>query len=236
MKRLKQLQEKFDALSKRERGQWSAALCLFIALVYGLLLWPLGHKSLTDLQYNESKLAKRIKTSGNGNVVKAPDPNSLGLEQARQELTKAQESLGILDQELVRLDRRFIPLEDLESLQALKSELTRLAEEGDMEIIALEHIYRRPEDRERPPSLELLKEASLANPYKRPLLSLRARASYRGLMQFLDGLQQLSRIAAPVWSHIEVKSDKADKPKRGNDFDSAGTPRQWLEVELRLAI
>lgn len=238
MKQLKQLQEKIGSLSKRERGQWSAGLCMLIALLYGLLLWPLGHKQLAALNYKESKQAVQKKNSGAAAAVKAPAPGSLSLQQAAQELAKAQESLAVLNQEQARLNGRFIPLKDLESLQALKSALTRLAEEGDMEIIALEHIYRRPADRERPPTLELLKEAGQDNPYKRPLLSLRARASYRGLMQFLDGLQQLPRIAAPVWSNIEVNSDQPEKGSRSNAATpaNAATPRQWLEVEIRLAI
>ncbi|GHT89812.1 hypothetical protein AGMMS49545_01150 [Betaproteobacteria bacterium] len=239
MKRLKQLQEKIASLSRRERGQLSAGVCVGIALLYGLLLWPLGHQQLSRLKYDESKLAVQQRNSGKNTPVKAA-PGGLSLQQARQELVKTQESLISLNREQTRLNERFIPLEDLESLQALKSELTRLAEEGDMEMIALEHIYRRPEDRERAPSLELLKEAGQSNPYKRPLLCLRARASYRGLMQFLDGLQQLPRIAAPVWSNIEVKSEKPDvgRNSRNNADHSgrSGTPRQWLEVEIRLAI
>ena len=82
--------------------------------------------------------------------------------------------------------------------------------------------------KEKPPSAQLLREAAAANPYKRPLLRMRARASYRGLMQFLNGLTALPYIAAPVWSNVSVGMERHPETKLPT--------RQWLEVEIRFAV
>jgi hypothetical protein len=240
MKALSQLTAFWNHFTPAERNQAVGALCFLLVLFYGLLLWYPDHKQLGDLIYKQQKQAVRDRTADKGNASKGKNRalqnfniDGLDVQATRKEFAQAQSSLNTLETEQTRLMARFVPLEDLESLQALKSELASLAESGDMEVIALEHIYRRADDRDRPPTLELLKEASAANPYKRPLLRLQARASYRGLMQFLDGLPKLSKIAAPVWSDISVKTERLtpDDP-----LSSISTPRQWLEVEIRLAI
>ncbi|MDR3086379.1 MAG: hypothetical protein LBU45_00255 [Azoarcus sp.] len=229
----------WNRFSPAERHQIVGAACFLIALCYGLLIWMPGNKQLGDLTYKEQKQNARARTSDKaGDALKGFSFDSLDVAATREELTRARKSLAALETERNRLLGRFVPLEDLETLQSLKSELTRLAERGDMEITALEHIYRRKEDRDRPPTLELLKDASEGNPYKRPLLRLKARASYRGLMAFLDGLSKLSKAAAPVWSDIGVKIEDAGKHGSppggpGNTFSS---PKQWLEVEIHLAI
>jgi type II secretory pathway component PulM len=240
MKPLHHLAAFWHHFTPAERHQTVGALCFLLALFYGLLFWYPDHKQLGDLTYKQQKQAVRDRTAAKANsdptknkALQNFNIDGLDVQATRQELARAQASLATLDTEQTRLMARFVPLEDLESLQALKSELARLAESGDMEVTALEHIYRRPDDRERPPTLELLKEASAANPYKRPLLRLQARASYRGLMEFLDGLPKLSKIAAPVWSDITVKTDR---PSRDKPLNSLGVSRQWLEVEIRLAI
>jgi hypothetical protein len=224
--------------SSAERHQIVAVVCGFMILCYGLFLWHPGHKKLGDLVYKEQKQNVRKRTSAKGDAaLKRFNLDGLDAQVTHRELEKVRETLAGLEAEQARLLERFVPLDDLETLQSLKSELARLAESGDMEVTVLEHIYFQAGDRDRPPTPELLKKASESSPYKRPLLRLRARASYRGLMQFLLGLSSLSRVAAPVWSDISVKVDKA-RQRGGNQsvFSVSEAPRQWLEVEIHLAI
>ena len=57
---------------------------------------------------------------------------------------------------------------------------------------------------------------------------MRARASYRGLMQFLFGLSDLPYVAAPVWSDITIGVERNPKTQ---------VPvRQWLEITIRFAV
>jgi hypothetical protein len=188
------------------------------------------------LIYQEQKQAARLRAAEKSKAaLKSFNMDGLDTQATQRELATVRESFEALEAERARVNARFTSLDDLETLQSLKSEHTRLAESGDMEIIALEHIYPQREGRDLPPTPALLKSASEGNRYKRPLLSLRARASYWGLMAFLDGLPALSRIAAPVWSNISVK---VGKTSRGNEdtFGVSEVPKQWLEVEIHLAI
>jgi hypothetical protein len=232
---MKRLLARWQAQSPSVRNRIATSACVGLTVFYAGLIWPFTHKRLGELEYQQEKQTVRLKSSGKAAApAAAPDLGGFSPMEARREQQKLGESITMLEAEQQRLDQRFVALDDLESLQALKSELTRLAEAGDMEVQVLEHIYLRKEDRDRPPTVELLQEAAAANPYKRPLLRLKARASYRGLMHFLDGLAGLSHIAAPVWSDIEVNSEKAapdTNPLRGGN-----TPKQWLEVEIRLAV
>jgi hypothetical protein len=216
--------------SAAEQHQLVGAGCAVIAIFYGLLVWYPGNKTLGELQYQEQKLNARKKASGAGGAP--PKLDGINTAATQKDLDRARETLARQEAELKRLNARFTRLDDLESVQMLKSELARLAESGDMEVTALEHIYRSSDDRDRPPSQELLKASAQASPYRRPLLRLRARASYRGLMQFLDGLGALTFIAAPVWSDIQVRMDT--RPR--DILSSSNAPKQWLEVEIRLAI
>ncbi|MDR0564956.1 MAG: hypothetical protein LBG78_08510 [Azoarcus sp.] len=213
--------------SAAEINQLIGAFCAVTAIFYGLLVWYPDHKKLGDLTYKQQKLDKRKKTSGG--EIKLPDiAKAAGMDpqKIKEESEKVAASIAHLESEKTRLEKRFVPLDNLDSLQSLKSEITRLAETGDMEVVSLEHIYKDKDDRERPPTPERLKAAGEANPYHRPLLKMKSRASYRGLMQFLDGLSKLAFIAAPVWVDIGVGIEKKDNR----------AVRQWLEVEIHLAV
>jgi type II secretory pathway component PulM len=227
------LSGRWQRFSPRERHQFCGALCFVIVVFYGALLWMPGNKQLGELVYSKQKQDKRFSASrASANELKKFDFNAMDTEGTRRELARAMETLRAQSFERERLLTRFVPLDDLETLQVLKSEITALAEKGDMEVLALEHIYRRADDRDLPPTQALIREAAENNRYKRPLLSLKARASYRGLMEFLDGLPTLSRVAAPVWSDIVVKREEQKSGQTG----ALAVPRQWLEVEIRLAI
>ncbi|MDR1423627.1 MAG: hypothetical protein LBI92_03335 [Azoarcus sp.] len=235
-KALRRIVAFWQHFSAPERHQLVGAACFLIALFYGLLLWMPGDKQLGDLRYKEQKQTARFRASGGAEAaLKNFNFDGQDIQTTHIEFGKARAALEELEKERTRLIGRFVPLEDLESLQALKTELTNLAASGDMEVTALEHIYRRTEDRDRPPTLELLKSAAEGNAYKRPLLRLKARASYRGLMEFLDGLKDLSRTAAPVWSDIGVNAAPA-ADRDGSLGATAAPPKQWLEVEIHLAI
>jgi hypothetical protein len=231
-----QLFDRWRRLSGAQRWQAALGLCVFLIGFYALVIHPAGKNKLETLRYREEKLNMRIKNSGGGGFTPGKqDKNELSLEQANREIARIENTLENLKKEENRLLQRFVALEDLEGLQVLKSALAQLAESGDMEITAIEHIYARKEDRDAPPTKERLLTAGQENPYKRPLLRFKARASYRGLMRFLDGLGDLPYLAAPVWSDIHVNSEKRPKPA-GNSLDAGdGRPREWLEVELHLA-
>lgn len=128
---------------------------------------------------------------------------------------------------LAELEPRFAPLDDLQPSRRLLEALTRLAEQSGLDIELLETRGLTREDRLQAPSLQRLQQLAQANPYKRPLVRLQARASYRGLMQLLDGLQAMPYLVSPVWLSLEVKTEAP----------AAGRPRlQWLQLTMDLTL
>ncbi|MDR2688302.1 MAG: hypothetical protein LBB76_00920 [Azoarcus sp.] len=213
----------WNHFSALERHQLVAALCFLIAVFYGLLIWQPGHKKFETLKYQEAKQIKRLRASqAAGDALKSIDLGNLDIQGIRNEFAKVTAAHQELEAERQRLTDRFIQVDDLESLQALKTELAQLAEMGDMEVTALEHYHG----------------TGASSRSKRPLLRLKARASYKGLLQFLDGLATLSHVAAPVWSDITVRSGRPEPEQRSDQDIGIGgnTVRQWLEVEIHLAI
>ena len=204
---------------------------VILCAVYFALVHPLSAKQIDKVSYDMQKQKAREKTMAKAPEVSAPPPDIFGgksLPEAQQDLTDLQQRLEDARVAVQQLERAFVSMDDTLAMNALKTGLTSLAESGDMEVLAVEHIYLKQEDKEKPPSAQLLREAAAANPYKRPLLRMRARASYRGLMQFLNGLTALPYIAAPVWSNVSVGMERHPETKLPT--------RQWLEVEIRFAV
>lgn len=236
------LYERLQAQWQNWRGQWqklsptdrnlrTAAVAGGLVILYAALLWPQAEKRIDKLSYDLEKMAVREKSAAKAEAAPLTPPPNLGGKnprEAEQELRALKSQLDETVLELRQLNARFIPLDDSLAMNALKSGLTSLAEAGDMEVMAIEHVYTRVEDKDRPPTPQLLEEAAKGNPFKRPLIVLRARASFRGLMQFLDGLNQLPYVAAPVGSDIVVEVER---------HPQTGAPvRQWLDVRIKFAV
>ena len=218
-------------LPAREKNTYTAIVGAIVAALYFALLWPLGHARLNKLEYDMEKQAVREKAAGKAPAQALAPPPSLGgknLNEARKELDALHQQLSRTEAELAEQRGLFLPLDDTLAMNTLKSGLTGLAEAGDMEVIALEHVYLRSEDKDVPPTPQLLHEAAEHNPFKRPLIVMHARASFRGLMQFLDGLNALPYTAAPVASDISVQIERDPTTKQ--------PIRQWLDVKIHFAI
>lgn len=221
----------WEKLSARERNLRTAGAAIALIVVYALLLWPLADKRIGKLLYDQEKMAMREKNSVQKNAAPvAPLPKLGGRSPsaAQAELSELARQLETVRQELQVLNARFVPLDDSLAMNALKSGLTSLAEAGDMEVTAIEHLYSRHEDKERVPTQQLIQEAAAHNPFKRPLMVMKARASFRGLMQFLDGLADLPYVAAPVGCDIAVEVERHP--------ESQAIVRQWLQINIKFAI
>lgn len=228
---LQKYYQSWKALPARDKNLRTAAVAFVLAALYGFLVWPQTDKRIAKMRYDMEKLAVREKSAAKNIAPPAPLPTSLGgknVAEAKKELDALQAQMEATRAEVGQLKASFVPLDDSLALNALKSGLTSLAEAGDMEVSALEHVYLKPEEKDSVPNLKLIQEAANANPYKRPLLVLRARASYRGLMQFLEGLSTLPYVAAPVWSDIAVKVER--------NPETRAPVKQWLEIVIKLAV
>lgn len=221
----------WEKLPAKDRNLRTAAVAFALIGIYAVLLWPQAGKRIGKLEYDLEKMAVREKSAAKTEAKPLVPPPSLGGRNQRDaelELQGLKTQLEEVTLELRGLNARFVPLDDSLAMNALKSGLTSLAEAGDMEVMAIEHVYTRSEDKDKPPTPQMLQEAAKGNPFKRPLIVVHARASFRGLMQFLDGLHQLPYVAAPVGSDIKVEVER--NPQTNAPI------RQWLDVRIKFAV
>ena len=215
-----------------EKNLHVAVAALIVAAIYFAVVFPIANKEIDKLAYNLEKAQAREKTvARQQNTPPPPTPSAFGgksLKDAEKELEDLRQKLVENRTAVNALKNAFLPLDDTLAMNALKTGLTALAESGDMEVIAVEHVYARNDDKERAPTAQMIQEAARSNPFQRPLLVMRARASYRGLMQFLLGLSGLPYVAAPVWSEISVGIERHPQTR--------APLRQWLDVTIRFAV
>ncbi|MDR1936195.1 MAG: hypothetical protein LBS49_11570 [Candidatus Accumulibacter sp.] len=226
-----------------EKNLHVAVVAVILAALYFVALYPMAAKEVNIVSYNMEKARARAKANapktGPGARGRAA-PNALGgpsrgnpekeLETLRLKLEEARAAVGALR-------GSYVPLDDSLAMNVLKTGLTALAEAGDMEVLSIEHVYARAEDKNRPPTPQLLQEAARGNAFQRPLLVMRARASYRGLMHFLLGLVDLPYVAAPVWSDISVAAGGKSSPAPAREpTPASAATRQWLDVTIRFAV
>jgi hypothetical protein len=225
LQRLRTAWHKMPAAERRRAVAAAALLSLgSYAAFHGLVSSP----RLVAAQHNLGRvqqLADKARTAAPAPT--APRRSQKTPAQLARDLTLLQDKLGSQRARLISLEQRFARLDQLEEHQALRLGLTELANSADIEVMSLENKGLRREDQRLMPTLDRLREMAAKNVFRRPLLRLTARASYRGLMDFLDGVARLPHVVSPVWIKVEVKTDAtADEP----------ATMQWLELTLDLAL
>ena len=229
--RWRTMRQAWEKLPGKDKNLRLAGVGFALIAIYAVLVYPIANERIGKLNYDLQKQAAREKNAAKAEAKVTAPPPSLGGKsplEAENELRQLKSQLEETRQELAKLNMRFVPLDDSLALNVLKSGLTTLAEVGDMEVVAIEHVFADKDDKARAPSPQMLRDAAASNPFKRPLLELRARASFRGLMQFLDGLNQLPYAASPVACDIRVEIDRNP---------ATGAPsRQWLNVQIKFAV
>lgn len=226
--RLRALQARWRSIPTAERRRYflvsGMLLAGLLALFHGLVTAPALVKAQDDLTRVKGRAAKQGKQEAAPPVPRLSG-KSPGL--LAREVKGLESQLAIQSTRLADLDPRFASLDKLEEQQQLRLALTALANSADLEMLKLEQKGIAREERDLSPTPERMRALAEANPYKRPLLRFEARASYRGLMQFLDGLAALPFMVSPVWISVEVKTDARE---------GQAPRRQWLEVALDLAL
>ncbi|MEK8026746.1 hypothetical protein [Pseudaquabacterium rugosum] len=219
------LRARWQALSEADRRRIPVVigvLALATALLcHGLLTLP----ARTAAEQTLSRMSGRAAQARQ--PVRQQTPRWTGRSPAalRIEIQGLQAELQDQRARLLDLEPRFASLNEVGPSRELVDALTRLCDGSDMDLVLLEQKGLRPEERQQAPSRERLQQLARQSPYQRPLLRLQARASYRGLMQFLDGLKDLPHASAPLWISVEVKTDAEGQAR----------PRlQWLDVTLDL--
>ncbi|TCP01515.1 hypothetical protein [Rubrivivax gelatinosus] len=213
--------------AERRRVPLIAAALLLAALsaLHAFVAHPARLKARGDL----TRLEQRARQASQQAPVLPP--GSLG---ARSPAALAREAAGLRGElerqraRLAALEPAFAPLDTLEPGRELVAALTALAEGADLNLTRLELQGLKREEQGQPPSAERMRQLAQAAPYQRPTMRFEAQASFRGLMQFLDGLSTLPYTVAPVWLSLEVRAAPAP---------AGEAPRlPWLEVKMDLTL
>jgi hypothetical protein len=217
----------WTSLPEAERQRVPLALGILglagVLLAHALLTMP----ALALAEEHHARQRLRADQARQHSVQAAPRWAGKSAATLRREIDGLKGELAAQRVLLADLEPRFASLARMEPAHDLFEALTGLAEASDMDIEVLEQLGLTQEERKTPPSAGRLAALAKANPYQRPLVRLKARASYYGLMQFLDGLAALPHMVAPVWISIEVASDAV----------AGGRPRlQWLNVSMDLSL
>lgn len=162
-------------------------------------------------------------------VVPLGDPRKLAAERAELEKRAAELTERVRGQEM-----RLAPLDDLAAQRRLQLALAKLAQESDVEMESfklIDETNRSARDEQLAPTVERLRTV-LNNEFKRPLYLFKAKASYQGLMQVLDGLAGLEYAVVPV--SLAVKVQVVLGPLREGAKERQ-ILNQWLDVQLILA-
>lgn len=221
------LRERWQAMPEADRRRVPLVLGVLLLagalLLHGMVNLQARYKAEQDL----SRMTGRALKLREKPRVAVPRWTGRSPAALHIEITGLRDELARQRTELARLGPRFAPLDDVAPTRELLEEITRLAEASDMELNLLEFKGLKREEKSQAPNVERLARLAKDSPYRRPLVRMTARASYRGLMQFLDGLALLSYQTAPVWLSVEVKTDAAGNRR----------PRlQWLEVSMDLSL
>ena len=211
--------------AERKRALITTVLLVFAgyAMFHAFVTMPEAKKLATDLNRARGR-AQLAKESARKQRPVTPTRSPFLLE---RDLGALKQVLAEQTRRLDTVRTRFADLENLAEHQQLRLGLADLANRSDIEVLSFETVGIRREEQHKAPTVERLREMAQSNRYQRPLLNMRARASYRGMMDFLDGLARLPHQVSPVRVNVQVKT---------NGDEHTPATRQWLELELDLAL
>lgn len=217
------------------RRQQNVLIAVFAALLAGwffLVETPRIEKKLRALAAQIDIREKGRRASQPAQKPAAPAGDPVLLARERREL---EARVPALAERVKKKEARLAPLDDPAAQQRLQLALAKLAQGSDVEMESLrlidEETRRGARDESLVPTVERLRGV-LGNEFRRPLYLFKARASYRGLMQVLDGLGRLEHAVVPVNLAVTVQAELAPHKEGARERQIR---RQWLDVQLILA-
>ncbi len=226
---LQALRTRWTALSPADRRRVPLVLTIFLAVALLMLhifaTLPAQDKARQDL----SRIQGRAKQSASATKKTMTVPRLTGKSVVvlKREVEGLQAEIARQQARLADVEPRFASLADPSQTRELYDALTVLASRSDLRIGTLALKGLKKEERNQAPTMERLAQLASETPYGRPVVRLEADASFRGLMQLLQGLESLPYRSSPVWMSVEVKTDAPE----------GGRPRlQWLQVAMELTL
>ena len=213
-------------LSESDKNKILIIFCAILAAGYIGVWYPQTSEEIT---FQENMINRRLDRIKN-RVANIPEPAAAPVNLKRT-LAALDESLVERRGRLLELEARFASLETPEELQALRLEVSRLAQESKVLIERMGGFAPSSSQETGVTSAEALAR-SASNRFGRPLMELRARADFGGLMRFLQRLGDLRHNVSVVRLGLKL----AEPEPKSAPKSKPGAPVLPLEIDLLLAL
>lgn len=226
-----QWQKKWRRKSEKEKNQVALIVVMAVVAAYAVGVFQFTYTKNNDVvkMYNrqQDRLAKRKAKA----PPKPPDTAGLArnLKSLESQIETALETKG-------KLSGSFVPLSDTQEMQKLRFALSTMASESGVSIQRMVDaglVRTSLNDSDAPSAKDM--ENVTKNPYGRPLLQVRAQASYAGLLQFFQSLSTLSYKVVVVRYGVFVKEHK-NIISANEMLQVSKVQNQPLEVSILLAL
>lgn len=210
---------KFGKQSEATKNKVVVILCCALGALYFGLWYPVHSK---DVEFKQSMVKRSLnRMQTRTSAVKMPNVSVKSLE---SKLTDLEKELQETDARLAEMKARFMPLDGLENLQAMRLEINQLAAESRVNVAEMAGPAHRGSDGSLP-SIEAVMKRETDNSYGRPLVVVVATATYEGLLRFTQGLNSLPYNASIVRLDVAATST-----------DGGGGAPQLLDVTFQIAM
>jgi len=213
------VKKRWAKLSSKDRLRVIVVVGFTLLGLYGGLLYPLSYDELVNsenmLNRRKDRIARRtVLTTRTVDV----NPRTLAVK-----MKKIENNFEQMSEEILKLEAGFAPIASSERRQSLLLEISTLVRKSGMELLAIA-------GKAAPQNSKDI--ATVVDHYlKRPLLKLTARCDYWELLDFLDGLKNLSANVAVMQIELHVESMEMEDDKKKQD-----SPSDLLQVFMMLAI
>ncbi|MGL1958379.1 MAG: hypothetical protein OCD00_13790 [Colwellia sp.] len=194
------LKQKFKRLPAKDRKQIVILVICVVVTIYSLfaaMLW--------EEMFNAEKMANRKANRIETRIGKIEEPK-FASEISDKNLKKLKSQLEQSNELLSQVTQRFVPLDDSDRLQKLKSNVSKLAEDLGLNIKQFEVLgikYKITEE-------ELTEFTDTRRKYyQRPLFSIEAESRFFPLLNFIEALKKLDNIA--IVRQIDISRDEQGK-------------------------
>jgi len=216
--------KKYQAMSSSDKTKFIVVIGILMCGLYFGLWYPVlsDEKAFQDNMVNRrlNRMETRLKN------VAEPTESASKLEKQLAALEENHESLR---KQMEFLSGKFIPLDKPGRLKGVRLEVSQLAAQSGMDIDQIRSAVSG-DPQAAPPTTEII-ELESKNRFGRPLISLRAKSDYGGLMHFLQGLRNFPSNISVV--RISLEADRFAPEEE--EQEQTNLP-QLLNIELILAM
>ncbi len=224
-----QWQKKWRRKSEKEKNQIVMVVVMAVVAAYALLVFQFTYEDnkKTINGYNRQK--DRLEKKKAKAPPKPPNTGSLA-----KQLKSLEGQIKTAQATKEKLGGSFVSLSEPQEMQKLRFALSNIANESGVNIMRMVDAgLVRTSDDDAPSASEI--ENVTNNPYGRPLIQVRAQASYGSLLQFFQSLTSLRYKVVVVRYGVFVRESK-NSISSDEMLQVSKAQAQPLEVSILLAL